>query len=184
MNVSRLLNGFVVGAVLLGACAAPAPVAEVAPAAAPAPTAEGKKMEIFSWWKFRATASFPPSRPRPRRKMRRTSVTFPWRRHWNGSAPLPCRKPRRANPAIRRAWKGMGHVAQRITGNGWPHVRSFAALRMTGAVSTIQASPSQSKQLHRRGVIPSVPSGQALSAAKDLTCVHPFPGNSWVTCCM
>ena len=51
MNVSRLLNGFVVGAVLLGACAAPpAPVAEVAPAAAPAPTAEGKKMEIFSWW--------------------------------------------------------------------------------------------------------------------------------------
>ena len=51
MNVSKLLNGFVVGAVLLGACAAPpAPVAEVAPAAAPAPTAEGKKMEIFSWW--------------------------------------------------------------------------------------------------------------------------------------
>ena len=43
MNVSKLLNGLVVGAVLLGACAAPpAPVAEVAPAAAPAPTAEGK----------------------------------------------------------------------------------------------------------------------------------------------
>jgi glucose/mannose transport system substrate-binding protein len=51
MNVSRLLSGFVLGAVLLGACAAPpAPVAEVAPTAAPAPTAEGKKMEIFSWW--------------------------------------------------------------------------------------------------------------------------------------
>ena len=50
MNVSRLLSGFVLGAVLLGACAAPpAPVAEVAPTAAPAPTAEGKKMEIFSW---------------------------------------------------------------------------------------------------------------------------------------
>ena len=40
MKVSGLLNGFVVGAVLLGACAAPAPVA---PTVAPAPTAEAAK---------------------------------------------------------------------------------------------------------------------------------------------
>lgn len=51
MKVSKMLNGLVAGAVLLGACAAPpAPAAVVAPTAVPAAVPEGKKMEIFSWW--------------------------------------------------------------------------------------------------------------------------------------
>ena len=53
MKTSRFVNGLMVGAVLLGACAAPAAPAAVEPAAAvaaPVAVAEGKKMEIFSWW--------------------------------------------------------------------------------------------------------------------------------------
>ena len=53
MKTSRFVNGLMVGAVLLGACAAPAAPAAVepaAPTAAPVAVAEGKKMEIFSWW--------------------------------------------------------------------------------------------------------------------------------------
>ena len=53
MKTSRFVNGLMVGAVLLGACAAPAVPAAVepaAPTAAHVAVAEGKKMEIFSWW--------------------------------------------------------------------------------------------------------------------------------------
>ena len=60
MKTSRFVNGLMVGAVLLGACAAPAAPAAVepaAPTAAPVAVAEGKKMELWEMDKSKVTPS-------------------------------------------------------------------------------------------------------------------------------